>query len=75
MRELGDHLLEDTECAQIKKGIFVRTSGLLQQIYTDRIDAVMVTGSDETLLSCGWKFVPVLGEVEGVKANLHTTHR
>lgn len=71
MRELGDHLLEDTECAQIKKGIFVRTSGLLQQIYTDRIDAVMVTGCDEAS-AVGGKIVSVLCEVDRAKAELRT---
>ncbi|CAM9623129.1 unnamed protein product, partial [Hapterophycus canaliculatus] len=74
-RELGDPLLEGAESARkFKKGIFVRTSGMLQQRYADRIDAVMVTGSDEAL-AVGGKVVPVLGEVQHVKAGLRTGHK
>ncbi|CAM9171447.1 unnamed protein product [Sphacelaria rigidula] len=71
-RELGDPLLEGTESARIfRKGIFVRTCDMLQQRHANRIDAVMVTGSDEAL-AMGGKVVPVLGEVERVKADLRT---
>ncbi|CAB1112833.1 unnamed protein product [Ectocarpus sp. CCAP 1310/34] len=70
--ELGDPLLEDADCARrFKKGIFVRTSGMLQQRYADRIDAVMVTSSDEAS-AVGGKIVPVLCEVDRVKAELRT---
>lgn len=70
--ELGDPLLQDADCARkFKKGIFVRASGMLQQRYADRIDAVMVTGCDEAF-AVGGKLVPVLGEVDRVKAELRT---
>ncbi|CAB1116244.1 unnamed protein product [Ectocarpus sp. CCAP 1310/34] len=70
--ELGDPLLQDADCARkFKKGIFVRASGMLQQRYADRIDAVMATGCDEAF-AVGGKIVPVLGEVDRVKAELRT---
>lgn len=43
------------------------TSSMLQHRYADEINAVMVTGSDEAL-AVGGKIVPVLGELERVKA-------
>ncbi|CAB1102471.1 unnamed protein product [Ectocarpus sp. CCAP 1310/34] len=70
--ELGDRLLQDADCARkFKKGTFVRASGMLQQRYADRIDAVMVTGCDEAF-AVGGKIVPVLGEVDRVKDELRT---
>ncbi|CAB1108999.1 unnamed protein product [Ectocarpus sp. CCAP 1310/34] len=70
--ELGDPLLEDVDCARrFIKGIFVRVSGMLQQRYADRIDAVMVTSCDEAS-AVGGKIVPVLCEVDRVKAELRT---
>ncbi|CAB1116215.1 unnamed protein product [Ectocarpus sp. CCAP 1310/34] len=70
--EPGDPFLQDADCARkFKKGIFVRASGMLQQRYADRIDAVMVTGCDEAS-AVGGKIVPVLGEVDRVKAELRT---
>eukprot|EP00903_Cladosiphon_okamuranus_P014899 g13796.t1 len=70
--ELGDPLLEDADCARrFKKGIFVRASGMLQQRFADRIDAVMVTSTDEAS-AVGGKIVPVLCEVDRVKAELRT---
>ncbi|CAN0441608.1 unnamed protein product, partial [Pylaiella littoralis] len=70
--ELGDPLLEDADCARrFKKGMFVRASGMLQQRYADRIDAVMVTSCDKTS-AVGGKIVPVLCEIDRVKAKLRT---
>ncbi|CBJ32194.1 conserved unknown protein [Ectocarpus siliculosus] len=70
--ELADSLLEDADCARkFKKGIFVRASGMLQQRYANRIDAVMVTSCDEAS-AVGGKVVPVLCEVDRAKAELRT---
>lgn len=51
--------------------MLVRTSGMLQQRYADKIDTVMVIRCDEAL-AVGGKIVPILGEVERVKAELRT---
>lgn len=71
-RDLGEPLLQEAEAVRkFKKGMLVRTSGMLQQRYADQIDAVMVTGCDEAL-AVGGKIVPVLSKVERVKAELRT---
>lgn len=71
-RDLGELLLREADATRkFKKGMFVRTSGMLQQGYTDKIDAAMVTGCNEAL-AVGGKIVPVLGDVECVKAELRT---
>ncbi|CAB1099457.1 unnamed protein product [Ectocarpus sp. CCAP 1310/34] len=70
--ELGDPLIEDVDCARrFKKGIFMRASGMLQQGYADRIDAVMVTSNDEAS-ALGGKIMPVLCEVIRASAELRT---
>lgn len=47
----------------------MRASGILQQRYADRIEAVMVTNCDEAL-AVGGKIVLFLCEMERVKAEL-----
>ena len=72
-RDLGEPLLQDAEAARrFKKGLLVRTSGLLQQRHADRINAVMVTTSEEAM-AVGGKIVPVLGEVNRIKSELRTS--
>ncbi|CAB1110488.1 unnamed protein product [Ectocarpus sp. CCAP 1310/34] len=69
-RDLGESLLRDVDAARrFEKGLFVRTSGLLQQRHADRINAVMVTTSEEAM-AVGGKIVPILGEVNRIKSEL-----
>ncbi|CAB1113970.1 unnamed protein product [Ectocarpus sp. CCAP 1310/34] len=69
-RDLGEPLLQDLDAARrFKKGLLVRTSGLLQRRHAHRINAVMVTTSDEAM-AVGGKIVPVLGEVNRIKSEL-----
>eukprot|EP00903_Cladosiphon_okamuranus_P008434 g8107.t1 len=72
-RDQGEPLLRDPKAARrFKKGLLVRTSGLLQQRHADRINAVMVTTSEEAMAVWG-KIVPVLGEVNRIKSELRTS--
>eukprot|EP00903_Cladosiphon_okamuranus_P015607 g14411.t1 len=72
-RDLGEPLLQVPEAARrFKKGLLVRTSGLLQQRQADKINAVMVTTSEDAM-AVGGKIVPVLGEVNRLKSELRTS--
>ncbi|CAB1121518.1 unnamed protein product [Ectocarpus sp. CCAP 1310/34] len=69
-RDLGEPLLQDWYAARrFKKGLLVRTSGLLQQRHAGRINAVIVTTSEDAI-AVGGKVVPVLGEVNCIKSEL-----
>ena len=72
MRQLGDPLLKYTGCIRKfqKRNVEVTTS-LLQQRYSDRIDAVVVTGYDGAS-AVRRKIAPVFCGVHRVKAEHRT---
>eukprot|EP00953_Heterococcus_sp_UTEX-ZZ885_P008134 4883-Heterococcus_DN1.PRE.1 len=64
-KDLQQLLQQGSVTQQLKKGVLVTLSGLLQQRYADRITALIVTAKSEAE-AVGERLVPVSAEMEAV---------
>ena len=64
-KDLQQLLQQGSVSQQLKKGVLVTLSGLLQQRYADRITALIVTAKSEAE-AVGERLVPVSAEMEAV---------